>query len=264
MSDSSLDIVVPCYGNLDLSTRALAALTLFKPPGSRIILVNNGSAPESGVSSLAKPVQAGGGLYLHLKTNRGPYAAFNAGIQASRAQKIAFMGNDVVPFPDTLELMSLAVSDAVPIISACEVRIPSPDLNFPALMRAAISAATGLKPELGTGFSLIMMQRSLFEEDRVGLFDERFHLVFGDTDWDVRRTDLGLRAVKIPALMYHGCSVTRKRGGAAADVDFEISDHGKFLAKYASRPEVLRQHPYAGTCSQKIAVTEQCWSTGEK
>ena len=266
-SNNLLDIIVPAYNNPDITARCLAALLLFKPPGSRIIYVNNGSEDRA-MADLAGMVQASGGLYHEIAVNRGPYVAVNEALGLGDSMLVGVVCNDVVVLPNTLAALvsSLRPELAVPVVGAAEA--PGVDgWSFDATVRAAQAAGLG-KPEMVAQqgfFSCFLGFRSVFHPDSVGPFDEDYFVTFGDADWEERYRDAGLIYGKAHhAVVYHGRSTTRKRLGVDVDVQNDRADHDTFKKKWANRPDVLARHGGDPPDAVRRLGTLQAWAGGEQ
>ncbi len=262
---TTLDIIVPAFNNPDITSRCLAALNLYRPKGSRVILVDNGSTDST--QDLWSQVDAMGGTYIRLDDNVGPYGAVNAGIRAGDSDLVAVVCNDVVVMPGSLQALvsTLRPELGIPLLGAFE--LGSAEFDWHQLQgEIAISGlreSVHLQPVQGF-FSCFVAMRQLFDEDSVGLFDERFGLTFGDTDWEERYREAGFtyyRALHAP--VYHGRSVGRKRGGLDADVANDSRDHAVFLEKWAGNDDVLSRHGVQSRES-KLTATAAAWQHGEQ
>jgi GT2 family glycosyltransferase len=255
-----LDVVIIAYNNPDITTRSVLSV-LYGEPHARIILVDNGSKePFKGLKPLLK---AGGHTYLRLPQNLGPYGAANAGIAQVKTERFAFMCNDCAILPGSLRRLSALVSDEYPYVSATEFQADRFDSYY------ALPFATPDAARIGPGvFFTCFVTKKAFA-DKVGLFDERYRLTYGDTDWEQRANDLlkkeGKSLVRSPSVkVFHGASVTRKRLGLEADLRVDLADLRAFHEKWKDRPDVLQAHP-GEDIDRKRAYTANEWSyRGEK
>jgi len=237
---TTIDLIIPAYGNLDITSRCVHAAALFGVPNQRITLVDNGSSqhkPEHDLTPLKAWLEATGHQFIRLDPNVGPYAAVNAGIRTTSAPLVAIVCNDVALLPGSLSLLIEAVSDAFPVIAANEIHGPYDTVDV-------INRVPQLDPVLipGVFFSCVVIRRDVF--DRVGLFDPNYRLTYGDTDWEQRYADSGGQNVRRQdAFVYHGCSVTRKRLGIDTDLRVDVGDYRTFQKKWRDRPDVLQKHP---------------------
>lgn len=256
-----LDIILLAYNNLDITFRALASIALFKPRGSRIILVDNGSTDA--VPTLAEAVKSTGGIYVRVEPNAGPYRGVNAGLRASTAEYLAIVCNDIVVLPGALdEMLLIAQGGRFPYVGA--TGLLGPEFNFADVQfrRAMLDGGSPRGVIPGVCFSCCVFSRSVL--DSVGSFDERFGITFGDTDWEQRLQDSGVTPVLAThAYVYHGHGVTRKRGGLEADLIKDTADHCAFLEKWGDRADVCAKHPLEAPDSKR-AAQERSHAQGER
>jgi GT2 family glycosyltransferase len=257
-----VDIIIPAYKNLDISSRAFFGCLMNRPsPEDRILFVDNGS--EGALDPLKPIVEAHGQEWIHIEDNVGPYGAVNAGLAQAGDGVIAVVCNDVVPLPFSLARMAGALTDKTPVIGACEIQT-SP-YNTDALIAEAEDRGfyrdEGLRP--GVFFSCFVTTRNIYQ--LVGEFDTRFRLTFGDTDWEQRLADHSAPyMIHSGAPVYHGSSVTRKRLGLEEDMRVDIGDHIAFREKWHHRTDVLARHPMEDI-NFKMSFVEREWSyRGEK
>lgn len=266
--DNLLDLIVPAYNNPDITARCLAALTLYKTPSTRIIYVNNGSE-DPRMADLAGFVTARGGLYIHVEKNAGPYRAVNLGLAAGKSLLVGVVCNDVVVLPNTIDALIAALRPelGIPVVGAVEV----PGLgewSFVDTVMAVNNNRTAygnnLSPQQGF-FSCFVGFRSVFDDEAVGGFDERFRVTFGDADWEERYKDAGLVYGKVHnAPVYHGISTTRKRLGLEADVRTDFLDHEAFKDKWRGRPDVLARHGGSPPFEARKRGTASVFARGER
>lgn len=239
-----IDICVLAYNNPDITFRCLAAIELFAPKPHRVILIDNGS--QDAVSSLKDVVEARGHTYLRVEPNAGPYAGANAGVREVRSEQFVFMCNDIVIMPGCIEAMLEGLSENFPYVGS--VGLVMDTFSFAETMStAAVRGMFNYRAlRAGVHFSCFAAYRSLFNDDSVGAFDEQFAITFGDTDWEERyRLKGGVPMQATHSVCYHGQGVTRKRGGLDADLERDLADHHRFLAKWAGTP-VAARHPLEG------------------
>jgi glycosyltransferase involved in cell wall biosynthesis len=100
-----IDVVIPTYNAARYIGRAIASVRAQTLPVAGIVVVDDGSADDTG--SIVK--RSGSDIVLIEQANRGPAAARNTGIGASRGDYVAFLDADDEWFPITLERLSAAV-----------------------------------------------------------------------------------------------------------------------------------------------------------
>ena len=186
-----VSIVIPVFNQATDLARCLAALERQTYPADRfeVIVVDNGSDEPIGpvaerfscVRAISEPAP-------------GSYAARNRGIEASRAEILAFTDADCVPADDWVERGARAVqrlSGAGMVAGKIELTFPDPD------KRTAVElfeTVLGLPQELfltwgfGATANLFTTKATI---DRVGPFDARL-MSGGDMEWGQRVRALGL------------------------------------------------------------------------
>jgi len=256
----SLDVIIPAYRNLDITARAFFGVLLNSPRDTRITLVDNGS--EGTLDALKPVVLSLGQRWLGIDVNVGPYGAVNAGLALCDRELVSVVCNDVVVLPFSLAALVEAVSDKNPSVGAVELQdsyFCGDELLEKIEDEGLRSGPPTLRP--GVFFSCFVAKRSLFLADQVGLFDERFRLTYGDTDWEQRYADLGYTHLVAPfAPVFHGASVTRKRLGIDEDIRVDTTDYACFIDKWTglSRHDVVAKHPPENTAFKR-AWTEREW-----
>lgn len=258
---TSLDIVLLAYNNPDITFRCLASLEMFAPRGHRVILVDNGSTDA--VATFGPMLTSRGHSYVRLDPNQGPYAAANAGIAEAETDLVCVICNDVVVMPCSLVIMMAQVDDERPYMGATQIIGKSFDyLSSEAFIQTNNLRQAGTLSE-GAFFTCFVAQRSLFDVTRVGPFDEQFLLTYGDTDWEHRLVDYGKQLLKSDAApVYHGHSQTRKRLGKEHDMRADTADFGRFLTKWADRPDVLALHTMRTPAEREVG-TNMLFDQGE-
>lgn len=257
-----IDIIVPAYGHPDITFRCLAAIEMFAPKDHRVVLVDNGS--EDAVQAFKDLMAARGHTYIRLEPNRGPYGAVNAALKVATAEFVAVVCNDIALLPGSMQAMLELCTEDRPYIGATGILAGAFDF-YRCMTEASCRGLfnhRALYP--GPCFSCFVAKRSLFSEDHVGLFDERFGLTFGDTDHEQRCADAGVPLLLAShALVFHGHGTTRRRGGLDADLKNDMRDYNAFVDKYRNRPDVLAKHPRE-TEEQKRTATAHFWKDGER
>jgi GT2 family glycosyltransferase len=250
-----MDIVIPAYGNLDITSRAFFGCALNAPKGAKITLVDNGSGDV--LTPLKPVVESLGHRFLKIEVNVGPYGAVNAGLAEGNHDVVAVVCNDVVPLPYALDRLRSGL-ERFSIVGAVELQT-SPYCTDDLILEAENKGLYNQeKFTPGVFFSCFVTTRAVFS--KVGMFDSRFKLTFGDTDWEQRAADAGcayMRANHAP--VFHGSSVTRKRLGLDADMRVDTADHKVFLEKWQHRPDVVAKHPLENPDFKRAFVKNE-WS----
>jgi N-acetylglucosaminyl-diphospho-decaprenol L-rhamnosyltransferase len=97
--DVSIDVVVPVYGQYELTSSCLEHLAR-QTVSHRVIVVDDGS--DDGTSEQLRREWPGTTL-VELKSNQGYTRAVNRGVQAGRGAYVVLLNNDVQLRPDCLE-----------------------------------------------------------------------------------------------------------------------------------------------------------------
>jgi GT2 family glycosyltransferase len=249
-----IDVVIPAYGNLDITSRAFHAVLFNGMRKQRITVVDNGS--HDGALAPLKPiVESFGHRFIRLDKNVGPYGAVNAGLALADADIWAVVCNDVAPLPFSMQYLVDGL-DQAHFVGAVEVQDEM--FNTTDALEMAESGPEGCKFEPGVFFSCFVGKAEDFI--KVGPFDERYRITYGDTDWEQRVSDLGMKYVRaLHAPVFHGASVTRKRRGLEQDLTDDQMDHAAFLEKWKDRPDVVVRHPMEDTAFKR-AWTAREWS----
>ena len=105
-----LSIVLPVLNGAHTLPRCLAALPAAAPPGTELLVVDDGSTDDTARLAEAAPLPV---RVLRHSENRGTSAARNTGWRAARAELVAFVDADMVLRPDALTRL-VEVLDAHP------------------------------------------------------------------------------------------------------------------------------------------------------
>ncbi len=213
--------VVPHWNRRDLLQTLLANLAKQTRPFDEIIVVDNGSTDDSAVVA----AQAGANV-IRLERNLGFAAAVNRGIEASHADWIAILNNDVTLAADWLATLLATVEKDVKngnawFATGKTLRASDPsriDGAFDAISRGACACRCGSGKPDGpfwdqsrrirmAPMTAALFQRPLFEE--IGFLDESFESYLEDADFGLRCAIAGCWGVYVPtALAYHQGSST--------------------------------------------------------
>jgi GT2 family glycosyltransferase len=213
--------VVPHWNRRDLLQTLLANLAEQTRPFDEIIVVDNGSTDDSAVVA----AQAGANV-IRLERNLGFAAAVNRGIEASHADWIAILNNDVTLAADWLATLLATVEKDVKngnawFATGKTLRASDPsriDGAFDAISRGACACRCGSGKPDGpfwdqsrrirmAPMTAALFQRPLFEE--IGFLDENFESYLEDADFGLRCAIAGCWGVYVPtAIAYHQGSST--------------------------------------------------------
>jgi GT2 family glycosyltransferase len=198
----------------------------------RVILVDNGSSPES-VDRLERTFSEV--LVIRLPENRGFAAGSNAGIARAvqeGASHILLLNNDTLVDPDFL-------GPLLEGLKAPGIGIVGPKIyHHPEVTRlwfagGMIDWRTGRQWHLGANeldkgqwdrprevdyitACCLLAPASLFQD--IGALDERYFIYFEETDWNLRARRRGYRCQYLPdSRIYHKVSQAMKTGSPTSD-----------------------------------------------
>lgn len=261
MTTPPVDIIIPAYNNLDITFRCVAALRMFAPRGTHVILVDNGS--QDPIHTLKESVESLDGTYLRLDPNRGPYGAVNAGLALARSNVIGVVCNDVVVLPGAIQNMLDGIASGAQYVGATGIIRPVFDFGDCQAHAAVGGLLNSMRAYRGFYFSCFLATRALYET--AGVYDERFGLTYGDTDHEQRIQDAGIQPMRLfNAVVYHGHGVGRKRGGIDADLANDRRDYEAFVEKWRDRPDVLAKHRPQTDADKRAFLENVGWLEGER
>jgi hypothetical protein len=184
------DVAVPTTGRPSLARllRALAAGD--GPPPGRILLVDDRRSPDGPLLAEGFPAGLEGRIEVLRGPAAGPAAARNAGWQASGAEWVVFLDDDVVPDPDWPARLLEDLSALGPDVAGSQgrLRVPLPKDRRPTDWERNVA---GL--ERARWITADMAYRPAVLRE-VGGFDERFPRAYReDADLGLRVTAAGYR-----------------------------------------------------------------------
>jgi GT2 family glycosyltransferase len=202
-----LSVVIPSHNRPDLLRACLASVTHHAPPGTEIIVVDDGS-PDGSASAAAAE-------FPHVRSlcsprRRGFCAAANAGIGAARAPVVELLNDDTEVEPGWAEgalahFAEPAVAAVAPLVLRWGGDIDSAGDRY---FRGGVAGKRGHGEPLGPAYlrpcrvfgasgSSAFYRRDLLL--RVGSFPERFGAYFEDVDLSFRLHRTGGEIVFEPA-----------------------------------------------------------------
>lgn len=203
--------VIPHWNRRALLQTLLANLGKQTRPFDEIIVVDNGSTDDS-----VTVAEHAGARIVKLENNLGFAAAVNRGIDATSADWIAILNNDVTLAPDWLENL-LASSNAGNIWFATGKTLMASDPRridgtFDAISRGACAYRCGSGRPDGpvwnqtrrirmAPMTAALFRRRLFED--IGVLDEGFESYLEDIDFGIRCAIQGLWGVYVPTAIAH-------------------------------------------------------------
>lgn len=198
MSAPTVSVIVPVYNGAATIEGCLRSLEAQTVRAHEVIVVDDGSTDET-----AAVVERTRARLVRLERNKGPAAARNAGIEAARAEVIAFTDADCVAAPDWLA-RALARLEAEPDAAGIEGRT-EPAGETSALTHQMRNVEGGLYMTCN-----MIYRRDALE--RVDGFDERFRLAWlEDSDVALGILEAGRRIVWDPTVLVSHLVLQRGR-----------------------------------------------------
>ena len=214
------------------STECLASLRAVERVQLRVILVDNGSAPDS-VDRLERKFPEA--LVIRLSENRGFAAGNNVGIERALkegATHILLLNNDTLVQPTFLIPLLKGLNE--PSVGVVGPKIYyHPDVTRIWFAGGMIDWPTGRQWHLGANETddgrwavprdvdyvtacCLLAPARLFQE--IGGLDERYFIYFEETDWNLRVRARGYRCRYVPdSRIYHKVSQAMKTGSPSSD-----------------------------------------------
>ena len=207
--------VIPHWNRIELLRELAASLRGQNQPFDEWIVADNGSTDGS-----AEFAESAGARVVRLGRNLGFAAAVNRGIEASRADLVAILNNDVTLDREWLANLAGGIGKAG-FATGKILKAASPDTidgTFDEISRAACACRCGEgKPDSAfwnkpRPIRLAPMTAALFRRDlfdQVGLLDEGFGSYLEDIDFGLRCAAAGKSGVYVPqAIAFHRGSAT--------------------------------------------------------
>jgi GT2 family glycosyltransferase len=230
------DVVMLIYNAQAVAVQAIMHLLTFTPESLRFLFVDNASEDAR---TLAK-FRAWLGdehVYIRNETNVGVSAGFNQALEESKSQRVIFCNSDHLVLHGWYWPIVQAL-DHHDVAWAAPEWLPEGPYRI-----SEIWDHIEVDPKFALDFdrhgSSCAVARWPFLRERIGGFDPRFFLVFGDVDHMERMRDAGLKwALVRGALSRHLGKQSRRVLGAAADTEMELADAERFRQKWRDRPDV--------------------------
>ena len=213
--------VIPTWNRRDLLVTLLKSLNAQTRPFEEIIVVDNGSTDDS-----ADLAERAGSKVLRLGQNLGFAAAVNRGIDATDADWVAILNNDVTLEPDWLaNLLEAAALEDTWFATGKILRAGNPSLvdgTFDEVSRGACASRCGSGKPDGpvwnqprrirlAPMTAAIFKRQLFRD--LGGLDESFGSYMEDVDFGLRCALAGREGLYVPsAVAYHRGSATLGSG----------------------------------------------------
>lgn len=248
MTAAALAVVVLNWNNASDTLECLRSLAASEEPVVTVV-VDNGSVDGS-----AEEIERSGLTTHLLRTGRnlGYAGGNNVGLQHALAEGyecIAVLNNDTLVGPQAMGQMRRHVVESScplainPVISYADHPASTwfaggvMDRGWPRHLQAAeVSEAEGVlrDSEVLTGCCLVATGETWRE---VGLFDERFFLIFEDSDWSLRARQRGVRlAVATDSVIAHKVSRSFELGAMPSlGIYYFVRNGLRFNGRYARR-----------------------------
>ncbi|MEI4487862.1 glycosyltransferase [Frigidibacter sp. MR17.14] len=270
MSRLRADVVICVHNSPEDVRRCLASVLATLGPADRMIVVDDGSEPETQeICVAARDRDSARVVLIRRETGSGFTRAANAGLALRRAAMVVLLNSDTVVLPGWLDRLAgcFARHPRIGIVgplsnaggwqsipgfgsegSPPSNRIPSDDRTLEQIQRLCVTLADQLEPpiiEQVNGFCLAIRAEVL---DSIGLLDDvNFPMGYGEeVDFNLRAQDAGfLCAVAIDCFVYHDKtkSYSHKRRAALIQKGRAAVDrlHGRQRVRAAL--ENSRSHP---------------------
>lgn len=196
-----ISVVIPTYNRADFLPEALASVRRQEHADLEIIVVDDGSSDATAdlVRAFDSSIH-----FVRFEHNRGVSAARNAGLRLATGEAIAFLDSDDVWAPDKLKTQVPLMQDGVDVVWG-KTQVLRRDL----LSGPFVPYET---PFTGVLVGSVLVRRDLFDERRVGSFDERLSH-HEDLDWFMRARERSASVVLhndvVLYYRWHGGNLTR-------------------------------------------------------
>ncbi|WP_432839966.1 glycosyltransferase family 2 protein [Dactylosporangium sp. CA-092794] len=177
-----VSVIVPAYNSATTLGACLAAIRAQREPVAEVIVVDDAST--DGTREIARRF---GCRLVESPVNRGPAAARNLGIRASRGEILFFVDSDCAPLPDALGVALRIMRDEPDVVCvhgiyALEPMFDDGPIEAYRLLHGHYWRRRHAGRVRTTLFALCAIRRAVFDE--VGGFDERLRasedVEFGD------------------------------------------------------------------------------------
>lgn len=193
---SKLSIVIAVYDSLNYTKDCIDSI-VEHAPGAEIIIVNNGSQPET-----KEYLDNTRGIrVIHWDENRGVSKAWNAGLKIATREMLCVLNNDVLVQPSGMQMLIQAAQECG--VAGNEGACMNTDFNY------AYSTYNEEEADYLGGYCIVFT-RDVW--NKVGQFDEYFSPAYWeDNDWGLRVKGAGYKWRIIPNCVYHYVARTSLR-----------------------------------------------------
>ena len=240
MMSDKVEVVIPCRNAPEILWLTLAHLLAFNGGAlSRVTLLDNVSTVP-GMDEVLAFARRSGCLVIRHEGNVGVWTSVNRGLALTRSRWVLVLTSDVLLGPHAVQhLLQAAVETDVPFLG--------PEVLTGMKMVPALALPQPTRFEVDTSKyngACWIMDWPLLRE-KVGWFDPRFCVCFGDTDYIQRMQDADFPSgVLLGVPCVHLDKQTRRADATVqGDTLMEIEDAKQFREKWSGRPDVLAKHP---------------------
>jgi GT2 family glycosyltransferase len=220
-------IIIPSWNGASLLRECLKSIAHQTCPAAEVLVVDNGSIDNT--ESVVADFAAYNVQYLALGVNTGFGSAVNFGIKHSSSELVLVLNNDTVLAPECLEQITRAADEYTEIAAFAPLilRMDRPHEVYAAGLMFSDRGYGNRSNRLRDGLSrnpcevmgvcaaAAMFRRSVLKQ--VGMFNERFFLMYEDQELSLRHRLLGHKCLLIPAaVVLHSGSATLKNTFAIA------------------------------------------------
>ena len=206
-----LDVIIPVVSGVGDLQDCLASLRTNLPPGTRLVVVDDGATDQALLALLAQQERAGRIHVLRHGRNRGYPAAINTGLRHAAGRDVLLLNADTIMPPGGLARLAAAVYAAPDIGSATPLSNEASIVSYPKaeggnapprgdalrrLDRLCQAANRGCAVDLPTAVGFCMYVRADCLAASGGFREDVFAQGYGEeNDWCRRSAALGWRHV---------------------------------------------------------------------
>ena len=209
-SDARIAVVLTHYERPALLAQTLDSLAVQTRTDFDLVLVDDGSGSPAAVAGLRAVESRSWPFRLTVVRQQNAYlgAARNAGIRATEAERIVFMDDDNVAFPDMIERLDAAMTRTGADIVTCQMSVfrdPEAEPEPADLFAAERWGFPGGPVELGLSVNVFGDATGIYRRDvfaRVGFFHERRGIGYEDWHLHARAALAGLSILSLPEPLY--------------------------------------------------------------
>ena len=204
-----------------------------------VTLLDNCSDAK-GMDGVFADATSRGARVIRHERNVGVWTSLSRGLALSRSSKVFVLTSDILLAPQALQWL-----DAIQDDSGCDFLGPtviSDQIEYLWTLYEEPTPAEAVNRNHYNGACWLMTKELI---EKVGYFDPRFYICFGDVDYTQRVADAGLSFGVTDAVRCLHMDKQSRRADFTSmqDTDVEIRDWERFAKKWKDRPEVMAKHP---------------------